>query len=148
MHEGHQKIIAQAKALGRLIVGALSDEALIRYNKFPTILQDERVRLYQGLDGVDDVVIQDSIMYDDIIAKLKPDYVIHGDNWREGPELVIRANVVRLLEQYGGELVEPTYTYNEKVKKIDLQLKEKPAMPEYRRKRLRVDHGKSKQRTL
>ena len=68
---------------------------------------------------------------------LKPDYVIHGDNWCDGPEKTIRENVIALLKEYGGELIEVPYTYNEKVKKIDDQFKEKLAMPEYRRKRLR-----------
>ncbi|MBQ8582719.1 MAG: phosphoenolpyruvate mutase [Ruminococcus sp.] len=137
IHEGHLNIIEQAKKLGSVTIGALSDKALIRYNKFPTISQEERIRLYTSLDGVDRVVIQDSMVYEDVISSLKPDYVLHGDNWRNGPEAAIRANVLRLLEEYGGELIEIPYTRNENVKKIDSQLKEKLAMPEYRRKRLR-----------
>ncbi len=137
IHEGHLNIIEQAKKLGSVTIGALSDKALIRYNKFPTISQEERIRLYTSLDGVDRVVVQDSMVYEDVISSLKPDYVLHGDNWRNGPEAAIRANVLRLLEEYGGELIEIPYTRNENVKKIDSQLKEKLAMPEYRRKRLR-----------
>ncbi|MBE6858777.1 MAG: phosphoenolpyruvate mutase [Ruminococcus sp.] len=137
IHEGHLNIIEQAKKLGSVTIGALSDKALIRYNKFPTISQEERIRLYTSLDGVDRVVVQDSMVYEDVISSLKPDYVLHGDNWRNGPEAAIRANVLRLLEEYGGELIEIPYTRNENVKKIDSQLKEKLSMPEYRRKRLR-----------
>ncbi|MBQ7027717.1 MAG: phosphoenolpyruvate mutase [Ruminococcus sp.] len=137
IHEGHLNIIEQAKKLGSVTIGALSDKALIRYNKFPTISQEERIRLYTSLDGVDRVVVQDRMVYEDVISSLKPDYVLHGDNWRNGPEAAIRANVLRLLEEYGGELIEIPYTRNENVKKIDSQLKEKLAMPEYRRKRLR-----------
>ena len=116
---------------------ALSDEALIRYNKFPTISLEERIRLYESLDGVDRVVVQNSMLYDDVIPEIKPDYVVHGDNWANGPESAIRANVVKLLSEYGGELVEVPYTYNENVRKIDQRLKEKLSMPEYRRRRLR-----------
>lgn len=76
-------------------------------------------------------------MYDDVITLIHPDYVLHGDNWTEGPESAIREHVAALLAQYGGEVVDIPYTYNEKVKKIDMQLREKLAMPEYRRKRLR-----------
>ena len=137
IHEGHINIINRAKTFGRVIVGALSDKALIRYNKFPTISQENRIEMYKALDGVDEVVVQESIMYNDIIAQLKPDYVIHGDNWKEGPEAAIRENVVKLLRTYGGELIEPTYHITSNVKKIDSQLKEKLAMPEYRRKRLK-----------
>lgn len=137
IHAGHLNIIKQAHEYGKVIVGALSDAALIRYNKFPTISLEERVKLYRKLDGVDQVVIQDNIMYDDIINKLHPDYIVHGDNWTEGAESAIRENVLNLLKSYGGELIEVGYTYNPEVKKIDRQLKEKLAMPEYRRKRLR-----------
>lgn len=137
IHEGHLNIIDQAHKYGKVVVGALSDAALIQYNKFPTISLKDRVKLYESLDGVDEVVVQDSVMYDDIINELHPDYVVHGDNWKEGPEATIRENVIELLKKYGGELIEVSYTYNSHVKKVDRQLKEKLSMPEYRRKRLK-----------
>lgn len=137
IHDGHLNIIKEAKKFGSVTIGALSDKALIRYNKFPTISLEERIKLYESLEGVDRVVVQNSMMYDDVIPELKPDYVVHGDNWAYGPESAIRANVIKLLEQYGGELAEVPYTYNENVKKIDQRLKEKLSMPEYRRRRLR-----------
>ncbi len=137
IHDGHLNIIEEAHKRGKVIVGALSDRTLIRYNNFPTISQEERIRLYESLDGVDKVVVQDDMMYDDVIEALHPDYVVHGDNWKEGPESAIRAHVEELLSAYGGEVIDVPYTYNEKVRKIDLQLREKLAMPEYRRRRLR-----------
>ena len=137
IHDGHLNIIEEAHKRGKVIVGCLSDETLIRYNKFPTISQDERLKLYRSIDGVEEVVIQNDMLYDDVITLIQPDYVLHGDNWKEGPEKAIRDHVEELLKAYGGELVDIPYTYNEKVKKIDLQLREKLAMPEYRRKRLR-----------
>ena len=137
IHAGHLNIIEQACKYGKVIVGALSDEALIKYNKFPTISLEERIKLYESLEGVDKVVVQNSMMYDEVIEELHPDYVVHGDNWKEGPEDAIRDNVMQCLASYGGELIEVGYTYNPEVKKIDRQLREKLAMPEYRRKRLR-----------
>lgn len=137
IHEGHLNILRQARSYGRVIVGALSDRALIRYNRFPTISQEERVRLYRALEGVDTVVVQDDMLYEDVLSLIRPDYVIHGDNWQTGPEAAIRAQVVQKLEEIGGTLIEVPYTSNEGVKKIDSQLREKLAMPEYRRKRLR-----------
>lgn len=137
IHDGHLNIIEEAHKRGKVIVGCLSDEALIRYNKFPTISQDERLKLYRGIDGVEEVVIQNDMLYDDAIMLIQPDYVVHGDNWMKGPEKAIRDHVEDLLKDYGGELIDIPYTYNEKVKKIDMQLRERLAMPEYRRKRLR-----------
>lgn len=137
IHDGHLNIIEEAHKRGKVIVGCLSDEALIRYNKFPTIGQDERIKLYRSIDGVEEVVIQNDMMYDDVVTLIQPDYILHGDNWKEGPEKTIRDHVEVLLKAYGGELIDIPYTYNDKVKKIDMQLREKLAMPEYRRKRLR-----------
>ena len=137
IHDGHLNIINEAKKYGKVIVGALSDKALIRYNKFPTIRLEERVRLYESIEGVDSVIIQNDMMYEDVISQLKPDYILHGDNWSSGPESAIRNRVIELLSEYNGKLIEVAYTYNENVRKIDQRLKEKLAMPEYRRKRLR-----------
>ena len=137
IHEGHLNIINEAKKYGEVTVGALSDEASIKYNKFPTVSLEERIALYKNIPGVSRVVVQDRMHYDDIIKELKPDYVIHGDNWKEGPESVLRSQLIDTLKKYGGELIEVPYTRNDNVKKIDKILSEKLAMPEYRRKRLR-----------
>ena len=137
IHEGHLNIIRNAKKYGRVIVGALCDQALIRFDKFPTLSLDERIKLYQKLEGVDEVVVQESAMYNDVIEKFRPDYVIHGDNWKEGAGVAIRSSVERQLAEYGGKIIDIPYTYNPVIKKIDRQLREKLAMPEYRRKRLR-----------
>jgi len=137
IHEGHLNILKEACKYGKVILGALTDEALIRYNRFPTKSFEERYKMYAALDGVDKVIVQNNMLYDEIISELKPDYVIHGDNWKEGPESAIRRNVLEALKRYGGQLIEVQYTRNDSVKKIDKILKEKVSMPEYRRKRLR-----------
>ena len=138
IHEGHLNIIKEATKLGdEIVVGVLSDEAVIRFNRFFTVDFEARFRMVQKIDGVSKVIVQHDITYDDIIQNLHPDYVIHGDNWTSGPLKAIRNNVVQLLEKYGGELIDIPYTYNENVKRIDNKMKEKLAMPEYRRKRLR-----------
>lgn len=137
IHEGHLNILNEAKKYGRVVVGILSDEAMVRFNRFPTISLQDRVSLVENTGLADEVIIQENIMYDGIFEKIKPDYVIHGDNWLDGPEKLIRENVVGLLEKNGGELIEVGYTVNPNVKKADDRIKEKLAMPEYRRKRLR-----------
>ena len=137
IHEGHLNILRHAQEYGTVIVGALSDKALIRYSRFPTVPQEERVKLYESLEGVSRVIIQDDYLYDDVIATLKPDYVVHGDNWQNGPERAIRNNIEGLLATYGGTLIEVPYTRSEQARKVDQQLREKLAMPEYRRRRLR-----------
>ena len=137
IHEGHLNIISEARKYGSVTIGALSDKALIRYNRFPTVSLEDRMALYRSIEGVDNVIVQDEMTYDSIVDSLKPDVIIHGDNWKTGPEKAIRENCLNAIKRIGGELIEVSYTYNEKVSKADLLLKEKLAMPEYRRKRLR-----------
>lgn len=137
IHEGHLNILKRANEYGEVYVGVLSDAAMVGFNRFPTISLEKRMEIVRDTGLVKEVTVQQDIMYDQVIEELRPDYVVHGDNWSEGPEAVIRENVITNLHKYGGELVEIPYTYNENVKRIDDQMKEKLAMPEFRRKRLR-----------
>lgn len=137
IHDGHLNILKHAKEYGRVVVGCLSDKEMIRCTKFPTTTEEDRMALYRTLDGVDEVILQDSMLYDDVIEKIHPDYVVHGDNWKEGAEKAVRDHVERLLTAYGGQIVDVPYTYSENVKKVDQRLRKKLSMPEYRRKRLR-----------
>ena len=137
IHEGHLNIINHAKILGSVVVGVLADDVLIRYNRFPTMSLSDRIKLYENIDGVSKVVVQDDMMYNSVFETIKPDYIVHGDNWRVGPEQIIRANVVSLIEKYGGELVEIPYTYSHNARVVDRKLCEKLSMPEFRRKRLK-----------
>ena len=137
IHEGHLNILREASRYGQVYVGVLSDEAMVGFNRFPTISLEERMEIVRETGLAVEVLVQKEITYDAVLEEMKPDYVIHGDNWKEGPESFIRENVLQNLQKLGGELIEVPYTYNEKVKRIDDQMKEKLAMPEFRRKRLR-----------
>lgn len=137
IHDGHLNIIKEAKKYGDVYVGVLSDAATIRYNKFPTIPCSERVKMVEAVPGVSKVVVQDDVMYDTVIYELHPDYVIHGDNWCTGPMKAIRDHVEKLITAYGGKVLDVPYTYNERVRREDAKVREKLAMPEYRRRRLK-----------
>ena len=139
IHKGHLNIIAEARKLGELTVGVLSDEAMIRYNRFPSCSLDERIAAAKSIDGVSNVIVQKDMFYDEVITELRPDYVIHGDNWcnSEAPEYAIRQNVEKCLAEYGGKIVDVPYTFDPEIQKIDEIERERLAMPEFRRKRLR-----------
>lgn len=137
IHEGHLNIIKEAQKYGNLTVGILADEAMVRFDRFPTISMEEKIDMIRQLPGVADIIVQNEIMYDKVIEDLHPDYVIHGDNWKTGPMKAIRDNVLNLVSVYGGQIIDVPYTYNENIKRIDDKIKEKLAMPEFRRKRLR-----------
>ncbi len=137
IHEGHMNILKRAAEYGDVYVGVLSDEAMVGFNRFPTISLEQRMEIVKETGLVREVLIQHDVMYDQILKEVRPDYVVHGDNWTEGPEAAIRENVLVNLKKIGGDLIEIPYTYNDNVKRIDDQMKEKLAMPEFRRKRLR-----------
>lgn len=137
IHDGHLNIISHAKQYGKVVVGCMSDKEMVRCSRFPTKTEEERMELYRSLDGVEEVILQDDMRYDDVIAKIHPNFVVHGDNWTRGADRAIRDHVIELISPYGGQVVDVPYTYNEEVKKVDRRLNEKLAMPEYRRSRLR-----------
>ena len=137
IHEGHLNLINEAKKYGDVVVGVLCDSEMVKYNRFPLKSTEERVELVKSIPDIKQVIIQDNVMYNDVVSELRPDYIIHGDNWSEDSMKVIRRNILDVLGEYGGELIEVPYTVNPKVQKIDRQTREKLAMPEIRRARLR-----------
>lgn len=110
IHPGHINIIQKAAELGSLTVGVLSDSAIASYKKIPYMNLDQRKTIIENIKGVSDVVVQDTVSYSDNIRNLKPDYVVHGDDWREGSLKNVREELIRILDEIGGELVEFSYT--------------------------------------
>lgn len=136
LHSGHIAIIRRAAELGDLTVGVLTDEVIATYKRYPLIPLHERVSLFESLVGVKRVVVQDTLSYRGILKKLRPDIVAHGDDWRTGVQSRIREEVVSLLSEYGGQLIEWPYTHSateEALSSLASQLN----MPEVRRGRLR-----------
>ena len=137
IHSGHIAIINKARRLGRLIVGVLSDEAVSSYKRFPLMPFDERKSLIENIAGVEKVVEQKSLSYAENLRELKPDYVVHGNDWCEGFQKPIRQEVIDVLAEFGGQLVEYPYSNNPKYKELDAAHRAELAMPDIRRSRLR-----------
>ena len=137
LHEGHLNIINRGAELGELTVGLLCDSEMVRFNRFPLKTMEERLEMLRSVPNVKNVIVQNTIMYDEVFLTLKPDIIVHGDDWKEGTRSVIRENVIANIAKYGGELVEFPYTYNEIVLKKDRRQQEQLGMPEYRRGRLK-----------
>ncbi len=109
VHSGHIKLIKKARRLGKIIIGVISDEVVASYKRFPMLPYDERKALFENISGVYKVVKQETLSYRDNILKYKPDYVVHGDDWKEGFQKPIRDEVENLLQDYGGKLIEYPY---------------------------------------
>ncbi len=137
IHNGHIKIISRAAELGELTVGVLTDEAVATYKRYPLIPFEERCEIIRSIKGVANIVKQSTLSYNENLQKLKPDYVVHGDNWRTGVQSTVREQVIEALKAYGGELVEFPYTAQADIADFEKDARKILAMPERRRPRLR-----------
>lgn len=137
LHSGHMAIIKKAQTLGRLTIGVLSDEAVASYKRFPLIPFEERKSLIENISGVERVVEQKTLSYADVLRRLKPDYVVHGDDWVDGFQRPVRDEVVSVLAEYGGELVEFPYSRDAKYDELDRLSRAQLSMPDMRRGRLK-----------
>jgi len=107
---GHVNILEQAAKYGAVTVGVLTDEAIATYKRPPMLDLSERMRIIEQFKHVSQVVVQTTLDYTENLQKLKPDYVLHGDDWRTGVQQMVRAKVISTLAEWGGELIELPYT--------------------------------------
>ncbi|MCM1231543.1 MAG: phosphoenolpyruvate mutase [Ruminococcus flavefaciens] len=137
IHGGHMAIIEKAAALGKLTVGVLTDAAVASYKRFPLIPFEERQTLLKNIRGVCNVVEQTELSYRENLLKLKPDFVVHGTDWREGPQKPIREEVISILDEWGGRLIEFPYTEGKVYEEIEKRMQAELSIPDFRRGRLK-----------
>jgi len=121
-HSGHINIIDHASKYGEVIVGVLTDEAIATYKRPPLLDTAERKRIASSFKHVDKVVTQETMDYTDILRELRPNFVIHGDDWRTGHMQIVRQKVINVLSEWGGELIEVPYTKDLSADKLSRQL--------------------------
>jgi phosphoenolpyruvate mutase len=149
IHPGHLNIIKTASELGRLVVGVLTDEAIASYKRLPYMTFAQRKAVVEQLKGVDQVIPQETLDYAPNLHKVRPDYVVHGDDWKEGVQRETRQRVIDTLAEWGGELVEPHYTEGISSSMLNKALREVGVTPDVRRARLRrLLHAKPLVRAL
>lgn len=137
IHPGHLNIIKTAKEYGDVTVGVLTDAAIASYKRLPYMTYEQRSTIVENLKGVTRVVPQETLDYVPNLCELKPDYVVHGDDWKTGVQRVTRQRVIETLSEWGGELIEPSYTDGISSTNLNKALKEVGTTPEIRLKRLR-----------
>jgi phosphoenolpyruvate mutase len=137
IHGGHTSIIQKAASLGKLTIGVLTDEVVASYKRFPVLTYDERAKLLESIKGVERVVPQTTLSYIENIRALKPDYVVHGDDWVTGFQKPIRDELIEVLAEYGGKLVEYPYSQKEDYDNLERRQREILSMPDFRRGRLK-----------
>ena len=110
IHPGHINILKIAESYGEVIVGLLTDKAISSYKKVPLMSYEERFIVLSGIKHISKIIKQETLDYTSNLTKLKPKYVVHGDDWKFGIQKETREKVVKTLEKWGGELIEVPYT--------------------------------------
>jgi len=110
LHPGHINIIKEAAKYGNVMVGLFSDEAVATYKKPPTMTYEMRKTVIENIKDVKYVVVQSVRDYEPNLRKYKPNFMVHGTDWREGPLADVRAKAIATMKEWGGEVIEPEYT--------------------------------------
>lgn len=137
IHGGHIQLLKKASCYGKVIVGVMTDEAVVTYKRFPLLPCKERKLLFQNLTCVSSVVEQKTLSYKDNIRKYQPDYIVHGDDWRIGVQRPIRDEVIQELSLYGGQLIEFPYAKSSLYTELEKRTRAELSLPDMRRSRLK-----------
>ena len=137
IHTGHLNIIKEAQKYGEVIVGVLTDKAIASYKRLPFLSVEERKTIIENIKGVSEVVLQETLDYVPNLKKIKPDFVVHGDDWRTGPQRETRERVIRTLKDWGGRLIEPKYTPGISSSRLNREVRERGTTPGIRIRVLR-----------
>jgi len=137
VHPGHMNILKVASKLGVVTVGLLTDKAIASYKRLPYMTYEQRKDVIENIKGVEKVIPQKTLDYRPNLEMLKPDIVVHGDDWRDGVQSKTRQQVIDTLAKWGGELIEPSYTDGISSTQLNNSLKEIGTTPDIRRSRLR-----------
>lgn len=137
IHPGHINILQRAAELGEVTIGLLTDAAIASYKRLPHMTFEQRKAVVENLKGVVRVVAQETLDYVPNLRRLKPDYVVHGDDWRTGVQKQTRQRVIEALEEWGGQLVEVPYTQGISSTQLNQSVKQIGTTPSVRLSRLR-----------
>lgn len=137
IHHGHINIIEEARKRGEITVGLLTDEAIASYKRIPFLNYEQRKKIIENLKGVEKVIPQETIDYRENLRRIKPDFVVHGTDWKTGILQNVREQVIQELKTWGGTLVEPEYTKDISATQLSNQISAIGTTPELRARKLR-----------
>jgi len=137
IHPGHLNILKVASGLGQVTVGVLTDSAIASYKRLPYMNYEQRADIVSNLKAVSEVIPQSTLDYSENLKALKPDYVVHGDDWKDGVQQHTRQIVIDTIAEWGGELVEVPYTQGISSTALNKAVKELGTTPQIRLSSLR-----------
>ena len=111
IHHGHINIIEGAAKIGNtIIIGLYTDEVIEKYKRVPIINYDNRKKILENIKNVSRVIKQPNFDYTDILKDIKPDYIIHGDDWKKGPQAKYRKELIQTMKEWKGKVIDFPYT--------------------------------------
>tara|TARA_R100001015_G_C4621224_1_gene178368 strand:+ start:414 stop:1715 length:1302 start_codon:yes stop_codon:yes gene_type:complete len=137
LHHGHINIINKAKELGEVVVGLYDDSLIASYKRVPLMDFRKRKIVIENIKGVSRIVVQSVTNFDSVLRDLRPDYVVHGDDWKNTSQSKMRQHIIDIISEWGGELVEPKYTDGISSTALIENDKKNGVTPDSRRKTLR-----------
>lgn len=138
LHPGHLNIIEEARKIGGdIIIGLLTDKAIASYKRLPYMTLEQRKIVVENVKGVTQVIPQETLDYEPNLRKIKPDYVLHGDDWKSGIQSKTRQRIIEVMSEWGGKVIDIPYTHGISSTKLNNILKEIGTTPEIRAKRLK-----------
>lgn len=137
MHPGLINIINEGAKYGDVIVGLYTDKAVAEHKRLPYLTYEQRKEVVENIKNVSEIVPQDEWSYIPNLKKLKPDYIIHGDDWKSGIDMELRAEVFKTMAEQGGEVIEIPYTKGIESSALVKDSEAIGTTPEVRMKRLR-----------
>ena len=137
MHPGLINIINEATKFGDVIVGLLTDKAIAEHKRLPYLTYEQRKKIVENIKGVSKVVPQEEWSYINNLKRLKPDYIIHGDDWKTGVLCEIREQVYDVMNKQGGTVIEIPYTQGINSSSLNRDIKSIGTTPDVRMKTLR-----------
>ena len=137
IHPGHLNILHEAQRYGKVVVGVLTDEAIASYKRMPYLNYEQRAMVVKDLKGVSEVIPQTTLDYRPNLDKIKPDFVVHGDDWKQGVQAKTRQQIIDKLSEWGGRVIDVPYTKGISSTMLNERLKEIGTTPDVRLKRLR-----------
>ena len=133
IHHGHINIINHAAVLGEVTIGLLTDAAIASYKRLPYLTFEEREAVVVALKGVAKVVPQETLDYRPNLEAFRPDFVVHGDDWKVGVQAAVRRQVVEKMAEWGGEVIDVPYTSGISSTKLNQAVKSQGTTPDRRR---------------
>lgn len=137
LHHGHINVIEHARQYGDVVIGLLTDAAVADHKRLPYLTYEQRKKIIENIIGVNRVVPQEEWDYAPNLKRYRPDFMVHGDDWLEGPLFAYREKALAALQEYGGKLIQIPYTQGVSSQAILTQMKGLGTTSDIRRRTLK-----------